>query len=345
MPLPEAGDPETIAIGKKALSQGLMGCIVLAGGMGTRLAFPHPKGLFPFSAVHNKTLFQMLAEKCHVASKAYGTPLSLAIMTSPENHQETVAYFNTHNNFDLKSDQLFFFTQTDLPFEDEKGHPLPLRGAAGNGDVFKQFKASGILDIWKQKGIEAVNLIAIDNPLADPFDANLLGHHLATHADASFKCIKRKDGEEKVGVLLPESKGWRVKEYSELTPEEKDPKNYPFANLSLFCLSLSLMDKLALTSFPFHLAKKRLYAGDEAPWGIKKETFLFDLLPHAKNAQPILYPREITFAPIKNKEGADSPESARRLVYNFESELFKKIEKRNSPPYPFEVPASYYYML
>jgi UDP-N-acetylglucosamine/UDP-N-acetylgalactosamine diphosphorylase len=295
--------------------------------------------------VHKKTLFQRLAEKCLAASQAYKKTLPLAIMTSPENHQETVAYFKDQDSFGLGPDQLFFFTQTDLPFEDEMGRPLPLRAAAGNGDVFKQFKESGLLDTWRQKGIKAVNLIAIDNPLADPFDANLLGHHLATGADASFKCIERIDGNEKVGVLIPESTSWKVKEYSELTPEEKDPTLYPLANLSLFCLSLPFMDQLASTPFPYHFAKKRLYSGEEAPWGIKKETFLFDLLPYAKNAQPILYPREITFAPIKNKEGADTPESARRLVYQFESELYKKGEHKEAPPYPFEVPASYYYML
>jgi UDP-N-acetylglucosamine/UDP-N-acetylgalactosamine diphosphorylase len=45
---------------------------------------------------------------------------------------------------------------------------------------------------------------------------------------------------------------------------------------------------------------------------IKFETFIFDALPCAERAVVMETPRQEDFSPVKNAEGEDSPETARR---------------------------------
>ena len=61
--------------GLKLLKEGKIGCIVLAGGQGTRLGFPGPKGCVPITPIKKKSLFQLVAEKCKAASKLAEKPL------------------------------------------------------------------------------------------------------------------------------------------------------------------------------------------------------------------------------------------------------------------------------
>jgi UDP-N-acetylglucosamine/UDP-N-acetylgalactosamine diphosphorylase len=48
--------------------------------------------------------------------------------------------------------------------------------------------------------------------------------------------------------------------------------------------------------------------------GIKFEAFVFDALPFAKSSIVMEVRREEEFAPVKNKEGVDSPDSAKKLL-------------------------------
>lgn len=323
-----------------------MGALVLAGGMGTRLGYDHPKGCYPFSPEKKKSLFQIVSEKCIAASKKRGEKLFIAFMTSPENDLETRKFFHDHNRFGLDRDQLFFFAQGHLPLLSEEGKPLEIMGASGNGDVFKKFKTSGVLNAWKEKGVEHVNVIPIDNPLADPYDEKLLQSHMLNGDEVTIKCIQRTSPDEKVGILIPEGKSYKVIEYSEATQEMKEAMDqYPLANLSLFIVSMPFMEKMADINLPTHTARKKLSNEEEADWILKKETFIFDMLPFAEKVSTLVYLREDCFAPVKNKEGKDSVETARKLVYNYEKKLFERLYQKPMPPYPFEIPIADYYAM
>ena len=50
-------------LGEEALAAGRVGVVLVAGGQGTRLGFPHPKGMFPIGPVSKHPLFQILAEQ------------------------------------------------------------------------------------------------------------------------------------------------------------------------------------------------------------------------------------------------------------------------------------------
>lgn len=313
-----SGNPVDIELGKKLLCQGAvggMGAILLAGGMGTRLGYPHPKGIYPI--LPGLSLFEIFARKVKEASHLAKRPLFFAIMTSPDNDAETRGFFSSRQYFGLDEKQLFFFSQGSLPMEDDEGRPLKQQAADGNGSLFLHFDQSGLLSLWEEEGIQFLNILLVDNPLADPFDPNLLGFHAKSGADVTVKCIERRSPEEKVGLLVENQGKLSVVEYSEIDPSENRARNpdttlkHRYANLSLFCLSLPFAKSLATKSFPFHRAKKPLSTAPGSPLAWKKERFIFDLLPFAENPKLLVYPRETCFAPLKNREGPDSPETVR----------------------------------
>src|ERR1700752_633644 len=62
-PLPVIGKdsstPEVRQLGERALRNGEVAILMVAGGQGSRLGFEHSKGMFPISPVKNKSLFQI----------------------------------------------------------------------------------------------------------------------------------------------------------------------------------------------------------------------------------------------------------------------------------------------
>jgi UDP-N-acetylglucosamine/UDP-N-acetylgalactosamine diphosphorylase len=113
----KSGHDENIRWGRQLLSQGKAGCLLIAGGQGTRLKFDGPKGMYPISPIKRKTLYQLFAEKTVAAGKQANRVLPLAIMTSPSNHEQTMAHFEENRYFGLNPDQVsFFFASDTSPF-------------------------------------------------------------------------------------------------------------------------------------------------------------------------------------------------------------------------------------
>ena len=142
------------SLGNALIAQGKVGCLIVAGGQGTRLKFDGPKGLYPVSPVKHKSLFQIFAEKTLACGKKHGVKLPLSIMASKKNYHTTRQYFEDNNYFGLESGQVSFFIQGELPllnedetlFLDEPCHIA--MGPDGNGSSLKHFVQSGIWDRW-----------------------------------------------------------------------------------------------------------------------------------------------------------------------------------------------------
>ena len=100
-----------------------------------------------------------------------------------------------------------FFEQSVLPFCDEQGNWIleragnMLEGPDGNGNALHVLYRSGLWQKWRAEGVEYVTVIPVDNPLADPFDAELIGYHFQTQAEVILKTIPRTSVDEKVGVI------------------------------------------------------------------------------------------------------------------------------------------------
>ncbi len=289
-----AGSSEYAQKGQALIAAGKVGCIILAGGQGSRLGASVPKGMVP--VLEEKTLFQLFLERTAAASDRYGCPLSLAIMTSPLNHKESLAYLQDHAFFGAK--QVDLFEQEMLPLLDDQGNPLT-EGPAGNGEVFKYFVRSGLFKQWQERGIEYIHVILVDNPLADPFDPELCGFHAEMHAQITLKGVKKEDPEEKMGVILEEEGKIRVVEYSEASETLKRLPGL-IGNTSLFCFSMDFVQTAASASLPWHIVQKEIVVGEKRIKGWKFETFIFDLLEYASKIEVLVYPRNKTYAPLKS---------------------------------------------
>ncbi len=351
-----SGKEENIERGRKVLSEGKAGCLIMAGGMGTRLKIDGPKGIFPVT-LSKKSLFQLFSERTLAASRLYGHKLQLAIMTSPLNDRETRFFFQTNNYFGLDPEQVDFFIQQDLPFLDQEGNMFLdtkwhiAEGPNGNGECLKEFYRSGIWDKWKERGIEYLNLVLIDNPLADPFDAELIGTHDRFGCDILVKAVNRQDPDEKVGVIVKIGDNIHVLEYSEIDGKDKGRiEEFPLANLSLFSVSLNFIEKIKDLKLPLHKAFKSVpYLNDEggivkppAPNAWKFETFIFDIFPHGL-VELAVYPREECFAPLKNNTGSSSPETVLVSLQEYDRLVYEKISGLRAPNRLFELDPAFYY--
>lgn len=353
-----AGSAEDEKLGKELIAQGRMGCLIVAGGQGTRLRLNGPKGLFPISVIRKKSLFQLFSEKIEAASRQANRPLYTAIMTSPLNHGITLTYFNAHAYFGLWERQLDFFVQNMLPFLDNDGNLFLQKkdalaeGPDGNGSALHNFWNQGLVSKWKDLGIEHLNFILIDNPLADPFDAELLGFHVRNKNDITVKCTLKTHPEEKVGVLVKQAGKVRVIEYSEMNENERNQTNadhtlkHACANISLFCISLSFIEKMCLERMPLPLhaaykAAPSLENKEHMAW--KFEHFIFDILSLTDKVQALLYPRERCFAPLKNLIGADSPSTVQAALQRRDRQTYEGLFGKPAPEDPFELAQDFYY--
>lgn len=361
-----AGNASNKAYGKDLIKQGLMGCLIVAGGQGSRLRFEGPKGMFPVTPVMNKSLFQVFAEKVAAASRQAERPLYFAIMTSPLNHQETVDFFKQHQFFGVDPEQLAFFSQGMLPVLNQTGDlfletPYCLaEGPNGNGSALEDFYRSGIWKDWYSKGIRYLNFVLIDNPLADPFDAELIGYQARVKSDVVLKCTIRRDAQEKVGVIAKQDGKVTVVEYSEMPEKEKTATlgdgslQFPCANLSLFCFSMDFIQDVAekkSKEMPLHLAFKAvkyldengIFQNPEKPMAWKYEKYIFDVLSYSSNVSALLYQRENCFAPLKNFSGEDSLATVHEALQKKDQQVLADLTGGPITPLPLELSQDFHY--
>lgn len=351
-----AGEGSYAALGRQLMAQGACACILVAGGQGTRLGFPGPKGLFPVSVIKGKSLFQRICERVLFAGRQVGAKLSIAIMTSQENDRETREYFADQQYFGLETQQIEFFVQGSLPMLNREGEPFddnygkPAEGADGNGSVFGHFARSGIAQRWKEKGIRVVSFIQVDNALADPFDAELLGFHSDSHVDVTIKAIWRDDPMEKVGVIVRASEKTQVVEYSEIDEGERTRRDsdgelvHRLANLSQFCFSLDFMEHVAQEELPLHIAIKTVNAKQGQCQAYKFEYFVFDCLELARKTAILVMPRQRCFAALKNRDGPDSLTTVQSDLLAFDRAVYKALTGHSpDPEAPLELSAEFYY--
>ncbi len=333
-----AGFAKARATGEKAISAGKVAAFLVAGGQGTRLGFPGPKGKFPVSPVKNKTLFQLHAEKILATSRRFNTTIPWYIMTSETNHDETCAFFEENNFWGLNPGDIVLFKQDMIPALDRNGCLLLDRkdhvfsNPNGHGGSLSALKASGALDDMKQRGIEYLFYFQVDNVLVKICDPVFVGFHIIEEAEMSAKIVAKVEPGERVGVCGLINGTLGVIEYSDLSEAEKNARNddgslkFQAGNIAIHMFDVSFIERETAggLQLPWHLAHKKIPYLDDSdnfvqpaqPNAYKFETFVFDALADAHKAGILEVAREDEFSPVKNVEGEDSAETARRHMIN-----------------------------
>ena len=340
-PLPENGGDqnawdEAKRVGEAALRAGRVAAFTVAGGQGTRLGFDGPKGTFPITPIRHHTLFQVFAEKVRAAGERFGTPLHWFIMTSHQNHEATESFFESHAYFGLEKSRVHLFRQGRMPAVDLDGKILLETKSSiamspdGHGGSLRALLKSGALDLMRREGIDTLSYFQIDSPLVRSLDPRFIGWHLMKQSEMSSKMIPKAYAEEKVGHFCTQNGKLVVIEYSDLPLElqkqtdESGKLRFLAGSIAIHILDRDFVARLAATggeSLPFHRADKKIPTIDahgtpvkpDGPNGVKFELFVFDALPFAKNPLVIETRREDEFAPVKNAEGLDSPQTSRDL--------------------------------
>ena len=323
-------------IGEKAIRAGKLAVVTMAGGQGTRLGHKGPKGTFDIGLESHKSLFELLLDYIKEQNTKYNVQIPWFIMTSKENNQATVDFFEKNKYFGYEKN-IYFFIQGQLPMVDTEGKILIgedyliKEAADGHGGVYESLVKSKMVDKMKELGIEWVFIGGVDNCLVKMVDPVLMGIAIDKGVTAAGKSVVKANPHEKVGAFCKKNGKPSVVEYSEITDEmaEATDENgellYGESHILCNLFNISAIERMGSEPLPYHSAfKKATYIDKDgnkivptSPNAFKFEAFLFDAFGEVDDMAILRVKREEEFAPVKNAEGVDSPETARELYNNF----------------------------
>ena len=325
-------------LGERVIRNGQYAVVTMAGGQGTRLGHPGPKGTFKLDVYgKGKYLFEILCENLKEANKKYNIIIPWYIMTSKENNKETIEFLEKNNYFGYDKNNVIIFTQGELPLVDEEGKLLigknmKIKEASdGNGGTYFSLRASGCLSDMKERGIKWIFIGGVDNALLKMADVTLLGLAIKQGVQIASKSIVKANPQEKVGVFGKMNGHPKVIEYTELPEkmaEETDTNGelkYGEAHIMCNLYSIDAIEKISKETLMYHPAhKKNSYIDEEGkeiipkePNSYKFESFIFDAFEFFDDIAILRGKREDDFAPVKNKEGVDSPRTAKELYEKY----------------------------
>ncbi len=329
-----AREGEFRAAGLDAIRAGKIGAVLLAGGQGTRLGSARPKGTVDIGLTHEVYIFQCLINNLMDVTRQAGVTVPLYVMTSTVNHEDTVAFFKEHAFFGYPEKDVKFFVQEMVPAVDYQGRILLknetelVLSPNGNGGWFSSMAKSGMLDDVHARGVEWLNVFAVDNVLQRIADPCFVGATLLSGGDSGAKVVRKADPYEKVGLLCLEDGKPSIIEYYEMTDELANMRNadgeltYAFGVILNYLFSVSKLEEIVSNRMPIHVVEKKIPYMDEdgnavaptEPNGYKFETLVLDMVHMMDKCLAYEVVREKEFAPIKNLHGVDSVDSARELL-------------------------------
>lgn len=325
-------------LGEEILKNGQYAVVTMAGGQGTRLGHTGPKGTFKLDVYgKGKYLFEILIENLKEANNKYGATIPWYIMTSKENNAQTVEFLEKNNYFGYDKNYVTIFTQSELPLVNTEGKFLinkefKIKEASdGNGGTYSSLRASGALADMKERGIKWVFIGSVDNALLKMADVTLLGMAIEKNVQIASKSVVKANPHERVGVFCKMNGHPKVIEYTELPEkmaeevDENGELKYGESHIMCNLYSIEAIEKISQEPLMYHSAfKKNSYIDEngkeivpEEPNSYKFESFIFDAFEFFDDIAILRGKREDDFAPVKNKEGVDSPKTAKELYEKY----------------------------
>lgn len=331
----EGEKAELTKSGMELIKEGKVAAFLVAGGQGTRLGHTGPKGTYDIGLPSHKALFQLQAERLlSLARKVGGKLIPWYIMTSKENNDDTINFFKANAYFGYAKEDIFFLMQDLLAVVDSEGKLLLQDkanlslGPNGNGGCFLALEKSGALKDMEARGIEWIFVYGVDNSLVRVADPAFLGFTVKSGLPVSSKMLLKTDPEEKLGIFCLEDERLTILEYSELEESFRYARDvrgellYNCGNIVNYFFKLDFLKGAAEVGLPYHVAHKKMKTVDSLgaevtpsdPNAYKFELFIFDIFSSLKEIAALSINREEEFAPVKNKDGDDSPATARAMI-------------------------------
>ena len=324
-------------IGEDIIKQGGLAVITMAGGQGTRLGFNGPKGACTIGLESGKTIFEILIDVLKDSEIKYGVKVHWYLMTSKENNEATMKFFEENNYWNYGKENVTFFIQGELPMLGTDGKILRTEdglikeAADGHGGILEAIYKNNILEDMQKRNIKWVYIGGVDNILAKMVDATFIGLAQDGGYFAAGKSLVKACPEEKVGVFCKKNGKPTVVEYTEITQEMAEARDengellYGESHILCNLFSIEAIEKISKNKLPYHTAFKKAdyldekgnYIKADKPNAYKFESFIFDAFETLDNMIIMRVKREEEFAPVKNKEGVDSPETARKLYEDY----------------------------
>jgi UDP-N-acetylglucosamine/UDP-N-acetylgalactosamine diphosphorylase len=354
--------PQARAKGAEVLRAGHAGMILVAGGLGTRLGFDQPKGLFPLAPLSGRTLFQILLEQLQAVSRRYGVRIPLYVMTSPATDEVTRRYLDEHHWFGLPPEDARVFCQATMWAVDERFERILLEspgslfvGPDGHGGMLAALDKSGCLADAQRRGLKHFFYGQIDNPLLQVCDELFIGSHVLAGSEMTTQVVRKRDPVERVGNVVAIDGKVQVIEYSDLPDEAARQQNADgnlklwAGNLAVHALDLEFLARSARQkgALPFHYARKKVTCLDahgnpvepDRPNAIRFERFIFDLLPLARQALVVEADPAEAFAPVKNSddEPTDNPQTAKAAMMALHRRWLREAGAQVADDVPVEI--------
>lgn len=333
LPEIEANKEEFTSAGIDAIKAGKVGAVLLAGGMGTRLGSDAPKGVYNIGLTKEVYIFGRLIENLLDVVRLTDTWIHLFIMTSDKNHETTTRFFEEKKYFGYNPEYITFFMQDMAPASDYEGKVYMETKSKmstspnGNGGWFLSMMKCGVVDKIRKEGIEWLNVFAVDNVLQRIADPCFVGATIRKNCAVGAKVVRKNAPDEKIGVMCLEDGRPSIVEYYELTEELMNTKDengepaYNFGVILNYLFREKDLEEIVAKKLPLHVVEKKIpYLNEkgetvkpEEPNGCKFEQLVLDMVYQLDSCLPYEVVRNYEFAPIKNKTGVDSVESARSL--------------------------------
>jgi UDP-N-acetylglucosamine/UDP-N-acetylgalactosamine diphosphorylase len=355
------------AKGAEVLRAGQVGMILVAGGLGTRLGFDQPKGMFRLGPLSGRPLFQILLEQLQAVARRYDVHIPLYVMTSPATDEVTRQFLDEHRWFGVPLDDARVFCQSTMWAVDDRFEKILMQspdslflGPDGHGGMLAALAKSGSLADAQRRGIKYFFYGQIDNPLLQVCDELFLGSHVLAGSQMTTQVVKKRDPLERVGNVvaidgIDGNNKVQVIEYSDLPPEYARKTN-PDGSLKLWAGNLAVhafdVDFVAgaasqKNALPFHKAKKKVPCLDstgktvepDRPNAIRFERFIFDLLPLARQALVVEADPAEAFAPVKNSddESTDNPRTAKAAMMDLHRRWLRAAGAKIADDMPVEI--------
>lgn len=364
--------------GFQQVYEGKVALLILAGGQGSRLGFDKAKGMYNINMPSNKSLFEYLCSRfLSVQNLSKNiirnnldinefnnqfTPSLLLIMTSLENHEESVNFFTENNFFGINKENIIFFPQDTLPALDldgkiiSKSHSEIFQAPNGNGGCFIAMKKHKIIEQCLERKIDFLHVISIDNPLSIPLDPFYIGVTLSEGQSGNLqmaaKVVPKRDPTEPVGVFLNLNGKPEMMDYGDMPKaltslrDEENQLVYRGGNILNYLISVKLLNNVLLDEIKydeliseFHISKKNIPCVkiskdldkkeiiSTSSLGVKFELFFNSIFKFATENGLLLLEveREEEFSPVKNSDDSqnDNPRTCKNMMTNLFSYWYK----------------------